>query len=217
MVIIETKKEDVSLVVKANTELTYVALEDVNSRSFSIEENASLNYINISFNSKTDALKVNLIGDKASFKGQVLVIAKNDSYDFKQEIVHKNKNTNSNITNLAISLGNSKVSFETIGHILNKMKGSNCRQLAKGIMVSDNSEITAKPILLIDENDVYAYHGAAIGKMSDDALFYLMSRGLNKDEALKLMVEALINPVVNSLPNEIKEDISIKIEKSIKL
>lgn len=215
--LIETKSSDVNLTIKSGEDLTYIALCDSKKRTFTLESNANLTYLSVNFTSKVEELVVDLVGEGANFIGKTLTIGTSGLYKYSQTITHKAKNTNSNITNLAISLGDAKVYFETVGHILNKMSNSNCRQLAKGIIVSDASEITAKPILLIDENDVFAYHGAAIGKMSDEALFYLMSRGLNKDEAVKLMIAALINPVVLSLPEEIKTSISSEIEKRIKL
>ena len=58
------------------------------------------------------------------------------------------------------------------------------------------------PILLIDEYDVHANHGAAIGKMSDDELFYLMSRGLSNKEAFKLILSGIINPFMDNLLDE---------------
>ena len=57
-------------------------------------------------------------------------------------------------------------------------------------------------ILLIDEYDVHANHGAAIGKMSDDELFYLMSRGLSNKEAFKLILSGIINPFMDNLLDE---------------
>ena len=65
-----------------------------------------------------------------------------------------------------------------------------------------DSKITSLPILLIDEYDVEANHGASIGKMSDDDLFYLMSRGLNKTEAFLLMLEGIVNPFIQAIENE---------------
>ena len=68
--------------------------------------------------------------------------------------------------------------------------------------MDNDSVIVAKPILLIDEYDCFANHGASIGKMSDEDLFYLMSRGLTKNEAFLLILEGIINPYIESIPRE---------------
>ena len=71
-----------------------------------------------------------------------------------------------------------------------------------GVVMDNISSITAKPILLIDEYDCFANHGASIGKMSDEDLFYLMSRGLTKKQAFLLILEGIVRPFIDSIPNE---------------
>ena len=68
--------------------------------------------------------------------------------------------------------------------------------------MDNDSVVVAKPILLIDEFDCFANHGASIGKMSDEDLFYLMSRGLTKNEAFLLILQGIINPYLASIPRE---------------
>ena len=83
--------------------------------------------------------------------------------------------------------------------------------------MDDKSKISSLPILLIDEYDSMANHGAAIGKMSDDELFYLMSRGLSKEEAFMLIINGIIRPFVNNIIDEkLKEEINNKIESMIR-
>ena len=74
-------------------------------------------------------------------------------------------------------------------------------------ILDPTGECLAEPILLIDYYDVKAYHGATIGKISDDDLFYLMSRGLTKEEAFMLIINGLIEPFVKRIHDEsIKEE-----------
>jgi Fe-S cluster assembly protein SufD len=96
------------------------------------------------------------------------------------------------------------------------MNKTNCRQLSRGVVMDNESKITAKPILLIDEYDCFASHGATIGKMSDDDLFYLMSRGLTKNEAFFLILGGIIKPFIDKLPlDNLKEEIMNKINNMI--
>ena len=108
------------------------------------------------------------------------------------------------------------ISFDTEGKIFNKMSKSTCSQLSRGVVMDDESTVTSLPILLIDEFDVVANHGSSIGKMSDDDLFYLMSRGLTKNEAFLLMLDGIINPFIQAIENEeIKGQVLDKISKMI--
>ena len=82
--------------------------------------------------------------------------------------------------------------------------------------MDDDSKITSCPILLIDEYDVVANHGAAIGKMSDESLFYLMSRGLKKTEAFLLILEGIIAPFIRMIQDEtLKQKIADDLRKII--
>ena len=70
--------------------------------------------------------------------------------------------------------------------------------------------------IIIDEFDVVANHGASIGKMSDDSLFYLMSRGLTKEEASKIIIMGFINPLVDKIEDKETKEMLINsfLEKS---
>ena len=98
------------------------------------------------------------------------------------------------------------------------MAKSRCSQISRGVVMDDDSEVLAKPILLIDEFDCFANHGAAIGKISDENLFYMMSRGLTKDESVLLILQGMINPYVENIPldsfkEELKNRLNLLIER----
>ena len=96
------------------------------------------------------------------------------------------------------------------------MSSSNCRQLSRGVVLDDESHIKSKPILLIDEFDCFASHGAAIGKLRDEDLFYLMSRGLNKNDAFLLILEGIIKPFIDNISiEELKETVLNNVKQMI--
>ena len=96
------------------------------------------------------------------------------------------------------------------------MSKSKCAQLSRGIVMDNDSKVDAKPVLLIDEFDCFANHGASIGKVSDEDLFYLMSRGLSKNEAFILILDGIIRPFIDSIViEEYKNQISEKVAKLI--
>ena len=208
--------EVIEIFLKEDEALTYYALDKVNQkRVFHLASNARLVYYELNTKPLESNLEVLLEGEGASFEAKTLTIGAADKYSYIQNVIHNEKHTNSNITNFAIGLNNSNVNFDTTGKINKGMSGSDCRQLSKGIIISDDATITSEPILLIDEYDVFAAHGASIGKMSDEEMFYLMSRGLSKDEALTLIVNGLIEPFLEKLGKENQEKYEEIINKII--
>lgn len=181
-----------------------------------MNRDSNLEFIQINTNEAKSNFTVDLLDENANVNAKYLCIGK----DFKQEINstinHKAMHTDSLINNIGISLENNKILFNTIGKIENGFAKSNCSQLSKGVIVGDNAKVTTRPILLIDEHDVKAYHGATIGKMSDDELFYLMSRGISKSEAFLLILSGLINPILSMIMDEdLKQEVIKKANELI--
>ena len=173
-----------------------------------INENANLKIDIISMNNQTsDSYNFDLVGEYSSVEVNVLSLAKNAKKDFIFHVNHLAPETKSSISNYGISFENGKNNFKVNGIIKPNMKNSDVRQITKGLILDPTGECLAEPILLIDYYDVKAYHGATIGKINDDDLFYLMSRGLTKEEAFMLIINGLIEPFVKRIHDEsIKEE-----------
>ncbi|OJF16553.1 MAG: hypothetical protein A6D91_11395 [Bacillaceae bacterium G1] len=90
------------------------------------------------------------------------------------------------------------------------------RQEQKVLMLSERSRGDANPILYIDENDVQAGHAAGIGQVNPEQLYYLMSRGISKDEAERLIIMGFLEPVVTRIPVEgIRQQLLTVIERKL--
>lgn len=164
-----------------------------------LNEGSHLEFKHISSYENNLNLSIELKGEDSSVNINTLSIAKNFNSNYDINVSHQAKLTKSDVKNYAISIDDSQITFNTVGKIEKGMSKSNCIQLTRGINVGKKSKIKALPVLLIDEYDVVAKHGATIGKMSDDELFYLMSRGLSKTDAFKLILSGVINPFLESL------------------
>ena len=77
---------------------------------------------------------------------------------------------------------------------------TDAKQTNKALLLSEDAQINTKPQLEIFANDVKCTHGAAVGQMDDDAIFYLRTRGLSLDEARNLLVHAFAGEVLNRIP-----------------
>ena len=174
-----------------------------------LNENANLNLDVILMNKDTKInLNANLVKEYANLNVNVLSMAKDSTKEINFFVEHNAKETKSVVNNIGISFENGKNHFNVNGIIKPNMTNSEVRQLTRGLILGANGECLAKPILLIDHHDVKAYHGATIGKISDDDLFYLMSRGLTKDESFMLIINGLLEPFVKEIQAEnIKEEI----------
>lgn len=89
-------------------------------------------------------------------------------------------------------------------------------QTQRVLMLSEEARGDANPILLIDEYDVIAGHAASVGRVDPEQLYYLMSRGIAKEKAEKLIVEGFLKPVVDLLPVEgVRSQLSRLIEGKV--
>ena len=173
-----------------------------------IEENAYLNSKKLyCFNSNVNLVsKTFLQGKKASNDDyQVILGCTKQLQKYMFEVTHNEKETFSTLQNYAICKNDSKINIDTNGIIINGSKESNLNQKTKGILLSKDSEISANPWLQIDEYDCLASHGAGIGAIDEEDLFYLMSRGLSRIESEKLLISGFVNPVLEALADKEKE------------
>ena len=191
-------------------------LDNQNSLTINLSDNSSLNITTINLANSNSNVIVNLNGFESNVNIKRLVINKDLSSNYKTIVNHNAKSSKAYISNVGVALLNSNILFDTTGQINKGMSKSEIKQLDRGILIGDKASVISKPILKIDEFDVSANHGSAIGKMSDDELFYLMSRGLNKEESYKLILRGQVNPIVDNiwLTNK-QEEIKTKIYELI--
>ena len=105
-----------------------------------------------------------------------------------------------NILQHGVILEKGTLTFNGIGHIIKGAKGADAQQESRVLMLSDQARSDANPILLIDENDVTAGHAASIGQVDPEDMYYLMSRGLDKATAERLVVRGFLGSVIVEIP-----------------
>lgn len=122
-------------------------------------------------------------------------------------INHLHNNSTSFITNNGINLGNNKLYFEIDGVVPKKLNDIVCNQFSK-IINFQNGDSKIIPNLIIDSNDISANHSSYIGKIDDNTLFYLLSRGLKIKEIKKLIYKAVL---LGKMELSLEEDLFNKI------
>ena len=127
-------------------------------------------------------------------------------------------NSIGNILQHGVILEKGTLTFNGIGHIIKGAKGADAQQESRVLMLSDQARSDANAILLIDENDVTAGHAASIGQVDPEDMYYLMSRGLDKATAERLVVRGFLGSVIVEIPvkevrDEMIENIDIILAK----
>ena len=211
----KSKNSNISLYGEKDSVISYYILDSVSTkRCFDIK--GELNILEVSISSTNETLNVSLTSENATCDVKNLSILNKVSSNYLQQIDHTKSQTFSNIKNVGVAMEGANLTFDTTGKIFKGMNKSKCAQLSRGIVMDNDSIITAKPILLIDEYDCFANHGATIGKMSDEDLFYLMSRGLTKKQAFLLILEGIVRPFIDAIPLEdLRKSLDLEIKNRI--
>jgi Fe-S cluster assembly protein SufD len=143
-----------------------------------------------------------LLGENSTFSADLLAIAgETDRFNAVQTIRHQKPYTTSKITNLLVAAGAAQMHVDVTGHIEKGMEKSSCHQTNRGIILEEFGVISVEPKLLIDEYDVDAGHGCAIGQINSEELYYLLSRGLTEAEAKELIISGYLSPLYKKIGN----------------
>ncbi|WP_019156193.1 Fe-S cluster assembly protein SufD [Robertmurraya massiliosenegalensis] len=160
----------------------------------------------------------NLVGDGSFGDTKTVVVGRGEQIqNFTTKVVHFGKHSEGYILKHGVMKDKASSIFNGIGKIEHGATKSNAEQESRVLMLSEGARGDANPILLIDEDDVTAGHAASVGRVDPLQLYYLMSRGISKAEAERLVIHGFLAPVVNVLPIEgVKNQLRAVIEGKVK-
>ncbi|MBR2179798.1 MAG: SufD family Fe-S cluster assembly protein [Selenomonadaceae bacterium] len=170
-----------------------------------VEANAQLELtiVNLSENDSASEIVIDLEGDDSKVD---IVAAYFGSADNKLDlnyIVHqRGKRTETNMFVSGALSGNCDKIFRGTLDFVKGSKGSVGREREEVIILSDAVRNRSVPLMLSGEDEVDGHHAVSVGRIDEDKLFYLMSRGLDRLEAEKLIVEAMFNPILERLDDD---------------
>lgn len=213
---------DLDINVEEDATLDYVSLRKANEKvninvNVNLLDNAKFYEKNInSFSGEASIKQINNINCKGSSMesfGVILNVTSN-TQRFDYTTIHLGEASLSKMRNFVINKNASITHMDTNGVIKKGIKGVVISQKTKGILLDYDSEISANPLLTIDEFDCNASHGASIGAIDEEELYYLMSRGLSKNDAEKLIVNGFVDPFIKAIEDEkIQEEVKENISK----
>lgn len=159
-----------------------------------------------------------LVGDNSEGHVKMVVVGRGkQKQNFTTKVIHWGKHTEGQILKHGVMKDEASSIFNGVGKIEFGATKSNAEQESRVLMLSEKARGDANPILLIDEDDVTAGHAASVGRVDPLQLYYLMSRGISKHEAERLVIHGFLAPVVNELPIEgVKKQLTEVIERKVR-
>ena len=202
----------VELFVKDNAYLRYSTIENwsknmlnLNTKKAIVGKNAQVDWVSGSFGSRISMLYpmsiLNGEGAKTEFTG-ISFAGKGQNLDNGFKVVHNAPNTKSVVNSKSISKNGGKCTYRSLVRIMEKAKGSKSSVSCESLMLDDISVSDTIPVNDIRCDDVEFSHEAKIGKISDKAIFYLMTRGLSEEDAKAMIVRGFAYPISKELPVE---------------
>ncbi len=142
-----------------------------------------------------------LKGNGSASDAKVICVGTNEQrMSVTTKAVHIGRSTNSDMITRAVMRDQATAIFNGITKIEKGATRSNGQQTEKVLMLSPGSRGDANPMLLIDEDDVMAAHAASAGQINPEQIHYMMSRGISRKEATRLITYGFLSPVISQIP-----------------
>lgn len=202
----------VELYIREGASLRYSTIENwsrnmlnLNTKRAEVDKNGRIEWVSGSFGSKVSMLYPASIlrgeGARAEFTG-VTFAGAGQTLDTGATVVHDAPNTSSSINTRSISKGGGQAIYRGAVKVTPKAHHTKSVISCESLMLDDQSRSDTIPTLDIQNDEVDIGHEAKIGRISDDAIFYLMSRGISEQEAKAMIVRGFVEPVAKELPLE---------------
>ena len=182
----------------------------------SAERNALINWISGCFGGKLNRLRIdtNFNGEGSRCSNLGIFLGKGKEHiDFTTNVYHNAENTTNDILVDGILRDESSSVYRGLIRIPKEGQKTNSYLANHILKLGDKTLANSIPSLKIDANDVKASHGATVGQVDEEHLFYVMSRGLSREEAQSLIIEGFFEPIIQKIP---LEELRERIRKLIK-
>jgi len=213
----------VELVAHKDAKLRYTTIQNwsndvynlVTKRAYAYE-GATVEWIDGNIGSKLTMKYpgIYLMGRKAY--GETLSIAfagKNQHQDTGAKMVHLAPDTTSKITSKSVSRANGRSTYRGLLKVAKGATNVKATVRCDALLLDDTAKTDTYPYMEIDQEDATVTHEATVGKIGDEQIFYLMSRGFSEEEALSLIVNGFMEPFTKELPMEY----AVELNRLIKL
>ncbi|MEN9922597.1 MAG: hypothetical protein RIS09_111 [Actinomycetota bacterium] len=212
----------VEIIVKKNARCRYTTIQNWSNNVYNLvtkravaHEGATMEWIDGNIGSKVTMKypAVWMTGEYA--RGETLSIAfagQGQHQDAGAKMVHAAPNTSSTIISKSVARKGGRTSYRGLVQVNEGAYNSKSTVKCDALLVDEDSRSDTYPYVDVRTDDVAMGHEATVSKVSDDQLFYLMSRGLSEDEAMAMIVRGFVEPIARELPMEYALELNRLIE-----
>ncbi|KNF08620.1 FeS cluster assembly protein SufB [Gottschalkia purinilytica] len=202
----------VELFVKKGSRLRYSTIENwsrnmynLNTKKALVEENGIIEWVSGSFGSKISMLYPMSIlkGRKAKSEFTGITFASTGQIlDTGAKVLMAAPETSCTINSKSISKSGGTAIYRGLLEVSKNAVGAKASVNCESLMLDNESKSDTLPIIALDNDDIDIGHEAKIGRISDESIFYLMSRGISEEEAKSMIVRGFVEPITKELPLE---------------
>ena len=212
----------VEIIVRKNARVRYTTIQNWSTNVYNLvtkratcDEGATMEWIDGNIGSKVTMKypAVYLLGEHS--RGETLSIAfagEGQHQDAGSKMVHAAPHTSSSIISKSVARSGGRASYRGLVQVQDGAHHSASSVKCDALLVDTISRSDTYPYVDVREDDVSMAHEATVSKVSDDQLFYLMSRGMGEDEAMAMIVRGFIEPIARELPMEYALELNRLIE-----
>ena len=212
----------VEIIVKKNARVRYTTIQNWSNNVYNLvtkraiaEEGATMEWVDGNIGSKVTMKypSIFLVGEHA--KGETLSVAfagPGQHQDAGAKMIHMAPYTQSSIVSKSIARGGGRAGYRGEVRVDEKAHHSSNSVICDALLVDTKSRSDTYPAIDIRVDDVVLGHEATVSKVSEEQLFYLMSRGLEETEAMSMIVRGFIEPIARELPMEYALELNKLIE-----
>ena len=212
----------VEIIVKKNARVRYTTIQNWSNNVYNLvtkrataAEGATMEWVDGNIGSKVTMKypAIYLLGEHA--RGETLSIAfagEGQHQDAGAKMVHAAPHTSSSIVSKSVARGGGRTSYRGLVQVLEGAEHSASNVLCDALLVDQISRSDTYPYVDVREDDVSMGHEATVSRVSEDQLFYLMSRGMAETEAMAMIVRGFVEPIARELPMEYALELNRLIE-----
>ncbi|KQY25458.1 Fe-S cluster assembly protein SufB [Cellulomonas sp. Root485] len=212
----------VEIIVKKNARVRYTTIQNWSNNVYNLvtkrataAEGATMEWVDGNIGSKVTMKypAIYLLGEHA--RGETLSIAfagAGQHQDAGAKMVHAAPHTSSSIVSKSVARGGGRTSYRGLVQVLEGAHHSASNVLCDALLVDQISRSDTYPYVDVREDDVSMGHEATVSRVSEDQLFYLMSRGMAETEAMAMIVRGFVEPIARELPMEYALELNRLIE-----
>jgi Fe-S cluster assembly protein SufB len=213
----------VELIAFKNAHIRYVTVQNWSKNIYNLvtqraraDENAHVEWIDVNVGSRVNVKYPSIHLRGRNSKGEILSVAlagEGQVQDSGGKVFHHAPNTTSRMISKSVSKGSGVTTFRGTVYVGKNAENARTSTTCNSLLLDDNARANTYPYLDVQRNDATVSHEAKVGRISDDEIFYLMSRGIPESDAVSMVILGFLNDLTEILPMEY----SVELKRLIKL